>query len=258
MFGTESATKNTLRNFEHHSPMQPEYLARLSGSVQEFIRQVEKQAHLGIEVILESQLNNGGPMGLGNLEIDITDRRVQLFAPSNGYFPDGAVRHEVLHVQRFHVEGVPKLALANEASWDKGLREALARLDNAIEHIVIVPLELQLHPERRLHWEAVMSDVVFDLPLVPESERRLAAYLHWAFLRHALPGSPQVENARRFLDEHALAEGADAFADQFLSAATDKEEMVRILLLTFPEIPKNRTAFEFINSATGSRQTRIP
>jgi hypothetical protein len=238
--------------------MQPEYLARLSGSVQEFIRQVEKQSRLEIEVSLESQLNNGGPLGLGNLEVDITDRRIQLFAPSNGYFPDGAVRHEVLHVQRFHVEGVPKLAIANEVSWDEGLRDGLARLDNAVEHIVIVPQELQFHPERRLHWEAVMSHIVSELPFVPEGERRLAACLHWAFLRHALPDSPQVESARRFLHEHALAEVADAFADQFLSATTDKEEMVRILFLTFPEIPKDRAAFEYVNSVTGTRQTRIP
>jgi hypothetical protein len=56
----------------------------------------------------------------------------------------------------------------------------------------------------------------------------------------------------------ALAEVADAFADQFLSAATDKEEMVRILFLTFPEIPKHRAAFEFVKSVTGTRQTRIP
>lgn len=90
--------------------MQPEYLARLSGPVQEFIREVEGKALMDIEVILDSKLNNGGPMGGGSLEIDITARRVLLFAPSNGYFPDGAVRHEVLHVQRFHVDGVPKLA----------------------------------------------------------------------------------------------------------------------------------------------------
>ena len=34
--------------------------------------------------------------------------------------------------------------------------------------------------------------------------------------------------------------------------------MVRILFLTFPEIPKNRAALEFVNSVTGTRQTPIP
>jgi hypothetical protein len=238
--------------------MQPEYLARLSGPVQEFIGEVEGQAHLGIEVRLDSRLNNGGPMGRGNLEVDIAARRIQLFAPTNGYFPDGAVRHEVLHVQRFHVDGVPKLALADGAAWHKGFRDVLAALDNAVEHIVIVPVELQFHPERRTHWEAMMSDVWSGLPFAPEGELRLAVCLHWTFLRHVLPGSPQIEIARNFMNEHALFGEADAFADQFLSVAASKEEMVRILFLTFPEIPKNRSALEFVNSVTGTRQTPIP
>lgn len=238
--------------------MQPQYLARLGRPVQEFIREVERKASLEIEVILESKLNNGGPMALGNLEVDITDRRIQLFAPSNGYFPDGAVRHEVLHVQRFHVDGVPKLALARGTHWDTGLRDGLVRLDNAIEHIVIVPTELRFHPERRLHWEAVMRKVLSGLPSVPEGEGRLAACVHWTFLRHVLAGSPLIEKARRFLDEHDLAEEADVLADQLLFAVPNKEEMVRILFLAFPEIPKHRAAFEFVNSVTGTRQMHIP
>jgi hypothetical protein len=237
--------------------MHPEYLARLSGPVQEFVREVEAKAHLDIEVVLDSTLNSGGPIGQGNLAVEITARRIQLFAPTNGYFPDGAVRHEVLHVQRFHVDGVPKLALADGA-WDKRFSDVLAGLDNAVEHIVIVPVELQSHPERRPHWEALMSNVLAELPFAPEGELRLAICLHWTFLRHVLPGSPQIEIARNFMNQRALAEDADAFADQFLSVAASKEEMVRVHFLTFPEIPKDRAALEFVNSVTGARQTPIP
>ena len=37
---------------------------------------------------------------------------------------------------------------------------------------------------------------------------------------------------------------ADDFADRFISVAASKEELVRLLFLTFPEIPKNRAALE--------------
>ena len=238
--------------------MQPEYLARLSGPVQEFIGEAEGQAHLGIEAILDPRLNSGGPVGRGNLEVNITAHRIQLFAPTNGYFPDGAVRHEVLHVQRFHVDRVPKLTLADAAAWDRGLRDGLVRLDNAVEHLVIVPVELQFHPERRAHWEAVMSDVWSQRPFALEGELRLTACLHWTFLRHVLPGSPQIEIARSVMNEDALVGEADAFADQLLSVVASKEEMVGVLFRTFPEIPKTRAALEFVNSATGTRQTPIP
>ncbi len=238
--------------------MQAEYLARLSRSVQEFIHEVEEGSHLHINVILDSKLNHGGPTGQGNLEVEINAHRVQLYAPTNGYLPDGAVRHEVLHVQRFHIAGVPKLALANEADWDKYLSESLGALDNAMEHIVIAPVELQLHPERRKHWEAVMSDVCSELSFVPEDDRCLAVCLHWAFLRHALPDSPQIEIVRSFMNQHGLLGTADAFANQFLSVAASKEEMVRVLFLAFPELRKRRAVLEYINSMTGTRQTSIP
>jgi len=238
--------------------MQPEYLARLSEPVQQFILEVEEGAGVGINVILDPKQNDGGTTGQGKLAVVINAQSIQLFAPTNGYFPDGAVRHEVLHVQRFHVEGVPKLALADSEEWDKRFSDALGDLDNAIEHVVIVPVELQFHPERREHWEAVMGNVCSELPHVPEGERRLAVCMHWTFLRRVLPNSPQVEIVRNFAMKHAMLEMADHFADQFISVAASKEELVRLLFLTFPEIAKNRAALEYINSMTGICQKPIP
>lgn len=238
--------------------MQPEYLARLSEPVQQFILEVEEGAGVDIKVILDPNQNEGGTTGQGKLAVNIKAQSVKLFAPTNGYFPEGAVRHEVLHVQRFHVEGVPKLVLADNEEWDKGFSDNLCALDNAIEHIVIVPVELQFHPERREHWEVVMRDVCLGLPDVPEGERRLAVCLHWTFLKHVLPNSPQVEVARHFAKKYELLEMADHFADRFISVAGSKEELVRLLFLTFPEIPRNRAALEYINSLTGTCQRPIP
>lgn len=238
--------------------MRPEYLDRLSDSVQKFIHEVERLAGVEVEVLPSIKQNDRGPTRQGALEIVINAQNIQLFAPTNGYFPDGAVRHEILHVQRFHIEGVPKLTLADDEEWDRRLSDAMGAIDNAIEHVVIVPVELQFHPERREHWEAVMKNVCSGLPDVPEGELRLAVCLHWTFLRHVLPDSPQLEVAKHFATEHGLLEIADHFADRFLSAAASKEEMIRILFQAFPEIPKNRVALEYINSVTGTHQTPIP
>jgi hypothetical protein len=238
--------------------MQFEYFSRLTRPVQEFVSTVEQGANIDIQVVLDAKLNSGGPTGQGKLAIVIEAQYVRLFAPTNGYFPDGAVRHEVLHVKRFHIDGVPKLALADAEDWDKAYSDGLGDLDNAIEHIVIVPEELQFHPDRREHWEAVMSNVCSELHLIPESERCLAGSLHWAFLRHVLPDSPHLEVARNFLIQHALLEIAEKFEKKFLSVISNKEEMIQVLFLFFPEIPKNRVALEYINSLTGNHQIPIP
>lgn len=237
--------------------MQIEYLALLSETVQQFILEVEKGAGVEIKVIPDINLNEGGPNGEGNLAIIIKDRSINLFAPTNGYFPDGAVRHEVLHVKRFHVEGVPKLAADNE-NWDKACSDRFVGIDNAIEHLVIVPMELQFHPERQAHWETLMRNVCFELPNIPKDDRCLAVCLHWTFLRHVLPNSPSVKIMRNFANNHALLEMADHFADQFIAVVASKEELVRLLFLAFPEISKDRAALEYINSITGTCQKPIP
>lgn len=238
--------------------MQTEFLTRVSKPVQDFILEVEEGAGVGIQVILDPKQNEGGTTGQGKLAIVVNAQKIHLFAPTNGYFPDGAVRHEVLHVQRFHIEKVPKLVLADDAEWDKGLSDAMGELDNAIEHVAIVPKELQLHPERLEHWEKVMQHVTLDLANIPEYERELAISLHWTFLRHVLPESPSIETLRTFAKKHALLEKADQFFEQFISALPKKEDLVQFLFQSFPGIPRHRVALEYINSTTGTYQKPIP
>jgi hypothetical protein len=237
--------------------MHHEFLYRLSQPLREFVGHVEGQAGIVIYVTQQLRLNNGGPFGVGNLEIEIQAQRVQLFAPTNGYFPDGAVRHEVLHVQRFHLDGVPKLVLADAVEWDKPFSYALGQIDNAIEHIAIVPIELEHHPERRVHWEAVMTNVCSNLHTVPDVERCLAVCLHWPFMSRVFPDSHNFQLLRNYASEFDLVEDATKFSEQFL--ASSKEEQVSILFSKFSDIlPRERAALEYINSVTGTKQLPVP
>ncbi len=76
-----------------------------------------------------------------------------------------------------------------------------------------------------------------------------------AFTGHSCLGSTRFASnqiaLRRLMNEHALGAKADDFADQFLSVAASKEEMVRILFLTFPELQKGYAAFEYVSNKTG-------
>jgi hypothetical protein len=216
--------------------MQSNHLSRLSEPVREFVLKVEQGSGLQVDVVEEPGLNGTGPLGQGTLEVSIEPCRLQLFAPTNGYFPNGAVRHEVLHIHRFHVQRVPKLALSDWHRSEQGLAKRLTDIDNALEHLVIVPLELELHPERKQHWEAVMSDVCGGLRSIPEGERCLTVCLHWAFLRHVLPDSSQVRVIQEFMHEHGLLAVANDFADQLLAVLESKEEMLKVLAEAFPEL----------------------
>jgi hypothetical protein len=77
-------------------------------------------------------------------------------------------------------------------------------------------------------------------------------------LRHVLPDSHSIAIAKDFAIKNALLEMANAFADQFISVLDSKEEIVRHLFRTFPELPRDRAALEYINNRTGTRQEAIP
>lgn len=240
--------------------MQAEYLSQLSAPVRAFVEEVEAGAGLAIEVVPCADLNTGGPAGAGKLSVDIEAQSVRLNAPTNGYFPDGAVRHEVLHMHRLHVEHVPRLAIAEEADWDPGFETSLTRVDNALEHLVIVPVELQHHSERRAHWEGAMARMwETEIPQAPNVlDRRIGACLHWTFLRHVLQTSPQLDLASAVLQKHGLREEADSFADQLVARLGDKTEVARFFFSWFPDVPRDRVALEFLNSVTGTTQHPVP
>ena len=240
--------------------MQAEYLSQLSAPVRAFVEQVEERAGLAIEVVLRADLNAGGPGGAGKLSVEIDAQRVRLNAPTNGYFPDGAVRHEALHVQRLHVDQVPRLALADEVDWDPVLETSLTRIDNALEHLLIVPVELGHHPERHAHWQLVMERVWEKQ--VPQAhsalDRRIGACLHWTFLCQVLPTSPAKDLASAVLQAHGLRDEADSFAEQLVPRLADKVEVARFFFAWFAEVPRNSVALEFLNVVTGLTQRPVP
>lgn len=219
--------------------MHTNYFSRLSAPVQLFVLEVEQASGMPIDVFEESSLNDTGPLGKGRLEVSIEPYRLRIFAPTNGYFPNGAVRHEVLHIHRFYVEGVPKLVLRNQTRGNRGLAENFTDIDNALEHLVIIPQELQLHPERREHWEAMAMEICRDLEEIPEHARKLAVCLNWTFLSHVLPNSPQTSVMRDFALSHGLLTLAKDFAAKLLEVLDRKEEMLRVLAQAFPEIGKD-------------------
>jgi hypothetical protein len=240
--------------------MQAEYLARLQEAVQAFVHEVEDCAGVTIEVTPDADLNTGGPTGQGKLKIHIEAHCVRLMAPTNVYFPNGGVRHEVLHVKRLLVDGVPRLALAETVDWDPFFEKELTAVDNALEHLVIVPVELGYHPERRAHWEAVMARTWnVGLSTAPSQlDRRISACLHWTFLRHVLPDSPLVDSAIAAMEAFDLRAEADDFCDQLIPLLADKLSVVQLFFKWFGNIPKDRAAVEYLNCITGTTQSPIP
>jgi hypothetical protein len=238
-----------------------DYLSRLDPAVQAFVEETEAAAGVPIEVVPDARLNAGGPNRHGTLKVEIEAQSVRLRAPTNGYFPDGGVRHETLHVHRLHVEGVPRLALADAVLMAPEFEASLVRADNALEHLAIVPVELRCHPERREHWEQVMARFWNERMehAASDLDRRIDACLHWTFLRHVLPGSPVVAVAAAFMSRYqGLRAEADEFAVEAVAVLADKVVLTQLFFDRFPAVPRGQAALEYVNSVIGTRQAPIP
>lgn len=125
--------------------------------------------------------------------------------------------------------------LAASSRWKQGRSDAVGRKGGKP---VIVPGELQHHPERRGHWDQVMARAWQpDFPAAPsELERRIGTSLHWTSLCHALPDSPTVQTAAAFMQGcEDLRADVDTFADQAFARLDHKVALVRLFFDRFPE-----------------------
>lgn len=231
--------------------MDPDYLSRLTPAVQDFVREVEAASGIEIGVQLDARRAGRGPDGLGILACDIDEDGAVLLVPSMDYFPDSGVVHEVLHIRRMLVEGVPRLSDSTAYShWNPQIADVLTDLDNALEHLVIVPEQLERCPESRQYWESVMVRVwETDLPAIADAhDQRRWALVHWAFLAIVLPDSLVGATAQDVLRKLALTVDAERFVDVLRPLLRDSKIALIRTVFEILQLPQEMATLEHIDA----------
>lgn len=242
--------------------MAPAYQVLLPAWLAAMVDELEAETALQIEVTVDPAQAKGRPDEPDPLACQMSASCARILVPAEGYFPAGSVLHELLHLQRVLVEGVPRLVVADTLSdelWSPRLVDSLVAQDNALEHLVIVPREMDLLPERRDYWEAKMVRVWGDLAAAGMgslADRREAALANWFFLRHVLPGSPSTETAETVLASLGLMEAAEAGVAQMSPVLSDKVALTGAWF-EVAGIDRGLADFEYIDSRAGATR-RIP
>lgn len=240
--------------------MQPEFLDRLSPQVRALVEDVERASGVEVAVSIDARRAGRGPEGKGILACNVEPQAVSLLTPTTDYFPDGAVVHELLHVRRLLVERVPRVSdNVDFEAWHPGLGGALTDLDNALEHLVIVPEELSLRPERADHWGGVMAMVWGGrLAEVKDAEdQRRWALLHWVFMRHVVPTSAAMTMAVSALGHLGLTNEADELYTRLVPELGSKERAVRVCFAHL-RLPLGAATLEYLDCRTGkTRETPL-
>ena len=174
-------------------PMNKKYFDQLLPDNKKLLSLIEN--HIGGEVaIREVPMRN-------NLGCEI--HNATILTPE-GKFPDSSVLHELLHIRRVKVDGVPQLVVCDTFDFgDPNFETRITKLDNNIEHLFIVPEEINLRPNRITYWEDRINQAV-------ETQKKSGldvhvhggdAILNWVFAHRILGHGCVVEKATKVIQE---------------------------------------------------------
>ncbi|WP_175223290.1 MULTISPECIES: hypothetical protein [Burkholderia] len=156
-----------------------ELFGNLPRWLRELTTKIENHAELRIEAVLKDQKGMTREFGKGKA-------RIQL--PVGGPPRHNvSVYDELLHLERYFVDGVPKLVCDDEHEFegdaDARLPQLFARLDKQIEYLFIVPRELARYQGARRYWEERIGALLNE-PMLPDD----GALIAWAFVHRVLRG----------------------------------------------------------------------
>lgn len=236
------------------------YLNRLSYGIQQIVEEIEMSAELEITLEVRAPDSDALRQGRKPLKCEVDPHSARIIIPSDDYFPEGSVLHELLHLRRILTERVPRLTFCHDYDpWSPQFETALTNLDNSLEHLVIVPEELIHRPERKTYWTKVMRRVLADLssPHRPDGDRERLALQNTGFVSTVLDDLLLVSDFATLLEELGVMERAEVLLGSIRTSLRSKEQLAKAFV-TQLRIPAERICLEYIDTKLGtSREVHL-
>lgn len=137
------------------------------------------------------------------------------------------IGHELIHLRRNIVEAVPKIFPTQDTELARNCEVLF--WENELEHLIIVPEQLNAFSEARAWWVEHYSSM-----LDRDKTNHLSLMFAWSFIRNVLPAESELANCcANLLHKYKIAEPADYLRADLKKAMTDKAELIRSLLRFF-------------------------
>lgn len=140
--------------------VRPMVLSSLPDSVLALLDRIEKFAGTSV-LFRDTEILRlaGGPHP--NVEALYCDHeRAYVSVPDPTDVNPNAVLHELLHLERYWVEGVPQLEPVHDIGQNV---EALSAIDNNLEHLIIVPRERDYGYDPSPYWSTICLATIREL-----------------------------------------------------------------------------------------------
>jgi hypothetical protein len=162
--------------------------------------------------------------------------------------PAQGVTHELLHIERYWVEGVPQLFPANPANGKN-----CAQMENALEHLVIVPREAAYGFEPYGHWNDTYGKRWTGdrlAPTKPSAVLRMEALMGWLATSTVTDEVVKATMAKIIQDAGFFSE-AEKFKARMNEFVPSKEKMAKCLA-RFLKIPDGAVVLRYFNAKAGT------
>ncbi|WP_176598289.1 MULTISPECIES: hypothetical protein [Sphingobium] len=186
--------------------------------------------------------------------LDINDYTAVLLVKDFATVPEAAVIHELLHLHRYWVEGVPQLI-----GLDHAMQQSIGLIENSLEHLVIVPRQSGFERKdpdywnagSRQEWEELFPQwLLLDRTGLPFKRRLLMAWLR----THIATDGELVDQARSLLKDCGFLETSEAFKSRAVALLDHKELLVETIIEAFG-YDRLRLALRYFG--TGFRQPSV-
>ncbi len=216
--------------------MDAKYFEMLSNDSKDLVNRVESKIGEEVEVKID-------PSRVDKLACDIDDCEPKILIPKENYFPDSSVIHELLHLERFCIEEIPLLCTCND---DYEEENKLISLDNNLEHLIIVPEEIKLLPERYKYWINQINKklVLCEEMIASEQNPSFDLLIYWAFISRSFKASELLGKMENILSRTNILERAHSFLTGITPIIYCKRQLVNVCI-EYIGISKNNICLEF-------------
>jgi hypothetical protein len=174
---------------------------------------------------------------------------IQIEIPVSNVIHMPAALHELQHMERYLVHGVPAMGGVDRADW-----ELVGNLENPVEHLVIVPQASKWGMRDHNFWNAQIRNGWMDLPNSGPGylySRQQILRMNWLATSYATDAGV-IALAERMLAAEGKAEEAEIrdLREEAVAHLDDKIELTRIITAGLG-IASRRVQLQIFDKGTG-------
>lgn len=213
------------------------FKSQLPSQVTDLVDRIEIFAGREINVVIDTRPVSPTDPNPDRLATEVTENSATIYLRERTKFPTHGVLHELLHIERFWIEGVPQILPLNDPTGSN--LQVTSSIENTLEHLIIVPREEVYGFEPYSYWNETDGRLwsMYPWPSIPDAWARRKNFLLGWLSVSSLVTDPDVRgHVESCLKKEGLWEEALKFTEKIAKTIASKPRAISTVL-RFVNIP---------------------